>query len=95
MHMRFLSGWRLTLLCAVMAGLVFAPFAAVVAETPQSQIDRGQQAGFGKAKLSDGDGPTKRVATYARSNYVWPYEVGPSYGTISADQRLFCQVSWA
>ena len=78
MHSRFPAGWRFTLRTALTATLILLPFAAAIAEAPQSFNDNGTGL---RAVEGQQDGIPSRVE-YARANYVWPFAVGPFYGEV-------------
>lgn len=85
MHMRSLSSRRFSLFIAVLTSLALMTLTVAIAETPSSVVDRGQE-GFSLQSNTE-DNPSRTRATFARSNYLWPYTTGPNYGQVDRSLR--------
>jgi hypothetical protein len=78
--MRFLSGRRFSIGIVVLTSLALLTLTVAIADTPTSVVDRGQEGLSLQSKTEDS--PSRTRATFARSNYLWPFTTGPNYGQV-------------
>jgi len=80
MQIRIVAGVQRLLTAAVIAGLMCAP---VLASSSGMSPQPGGSTKAGTTTIPGMDNPVvKRPILYPRSNYVWPFSSGPTYGEV-------------
>ncbi len=88
MRSRSLTGWRITLLIAAAASMIFVPLSQAVAQDEPTP-DSGGNGELRPAAPDAGEQPTAsgRDVRFTRSSYVWPFASGPYYGDVQAEAQ--------
>ena len=82
MQIRIVAGVQRLLTAAVIAGLMCAP---VLASSSGMSPQPGGSTKAGTTTIPGMDNPVvKRPILYPRSNYVWPFSSGPTYGEVDS-----------
>ena len=89
MRNRLLSGWRQYVVYAVVASFALTPVFAGAKDRITTMVDN-PSANQGVQLVDPSDqgtvGNVEPATLYARSNYIWPYNVSPPYGGFNKGQ---------